>query len=588
MGACTENRDLITMNRILLEKIQKINENNNNERHEQKINELINENKKLKQDLKELNDNYKNINNINNNLEEDKKQLNSKYKKLRKEIVLLKDDKSDLLSKNKALIQANKNNDIESKKLENKYYNAIKEMDEIKRVNQENENYRKFLESEKDKFINNFSKIANKVIYENIEIKINNILKNLEDDLTKEIFDLINSYNFVNKIKEEKDNAIIDAVSEFNQKSKHLNIILLGKTGIGKSELINALKGEDVAETGGFRPVTKETKYYEANSLRIFDNQGYEISKDSNLDIILERIKLLINKSKNDEDPDKFIHCIWYCITGSRFEEDEEKAIGKLLDCYEDKSLPIIIVYLKATCKQWVNDMRNGINNTFNKNMPFIPVLSKDVEDYNGNITKKFGLKDLVKLTGTKVMNAINSISFEYVLNNVKRKMRKKIEKINVNTSLKNRIEISIISYLEKIIGKLDIITINSIKKTISNLNVICNNINFNEEIDNIMNDFKLCIKKKKIKYDDSTKYDYYTNIQNIVKNNILKIFENYYNDYIQNNLIEKIFYFYITLIKNVIEKIVINNMRAIKKDVISQMKEAIKNNPNFEKIFVH
>ena len=67
-----------------------------------------------------------------------------------------------------------------------------------------------------------------------------------------------------------------------------------------------------------------------------------------------------------------------------------------------------------------------------------------------------------------------------------------------------------------------------------------------------------------------------------------MKIFENYYNDYIQNNLIEKIFYFYITLIKNVIEKIVINNMRAIKKDVISQMKEAIKNNPNFEKIFVH
>ena len=45
-------------------------------------------------------------------------------------------------------------------------------MDEIKRVNQDNENYRKFLESEKDKFINNFSKIANKVIYENIEIKI--------------------------------------------------------------------------------------------------------------------------------------------------------------------------------------------------------------------------------------------------------------------------------------------------------------------------------------------------------------------------------------------------------------------------------
>ncbi len=69
---------------------------------------------------------------------------------------------------------------------------------------------------------------------------------------------------------------------------------IIRKTCIGKSELINALKGEDVAKTGGFRPVTKEIKHYKANSLRIFDNQGYEISKNSNLDITLDRIKTLI------------------------------------------------------------------------------------------------------------------------------------------------------------------------------------------------------------------------------------------------------------------------------------------------------
>ena len=636
MGVCAENRSLIKKNKNLNDEINDIqNENKelkekldeiNNIQKENKelkekveeINDIQNENKELREKIEEIN-NIKNdlekdkinieeqyntlktendllkdakfdLMNIKNDIERDKIQLESEYQTLRTEYDSLKGDKYTLQKKNEDLIKANKNKNQKNKDLENKYNNLYKEMDEIKRKNEENENYRKFLELEKDTFISNISKGANNVVYRNIEKKINIILNNQENDLKEEIIDLIKKYNFADKINEEKKKAIKDSISEFNKKSKHLNIILLGKTGIGKSELINALKGEDVAETGGFRPVTKETKYYEANSLRIFDNQGYEISKNSNLDIILERIKELINKSKNNEDPDWFIHCIWYCITGSRFEEDEEKAIGKLLEMYEDKSLPIIIVYLKATCKKWVNDMKKGINNTFNKNICFMPVLSKDVEDFNGNITKKFGLKDLVKQTGAKVMNAINSISFEYVLNNVKRKIRLKIEKINNNTLFNNRkdLEDSIKSYLERIIGNLDIITINSIKKTIQNIKVICNNINFNEEIDDLMKDFKKRIDKKKINYNDITKYDYYINNENKVKSKIMKIYEKYYNEYKDNNLIEKIYNFYIILIKNALDIIVTNNLKSIKKDVISKMQKAIENNPNFERIFVH
>ena len=85
------------------------------------------------------------------------------------------------------------------------------------------------------------------------------------------------------------------------------------------------------------------------------------------------------------------------------------------------------------------------------------------------------------------------------------------------------------------------------------------------------MNDFKEYINERKICYNDSKKYDYYINIENKIQKNILKIFENYYNEYIKKNLIKKIFYFYITLIKNTFDIIVTKNLNAIKKDVISE-----------------
>ena len=61
----------------------------------------------------------------------------------------------------------------------------------------------------------------------------------------------------------------------------------MGKTGVGKSELINAIAGSEIAETGGFRPMRHMGTWHEIGSLRIYDNQGIEISK--NLKLILEK-----------------------------------------------------------------------------------------------------------------------------------------------------------------------------------------------------------------------------------------------------------------------------------------------------------
>ena len=135
---------------------------------------------------------------------------------------------------------------------------------------------------------------------------------------------LVNNQNFKKKIEQYKNNYLNESINQFLSKTKHINIILLGKCGVGKSTLINALLGRDEADEGGFLPVTKKTKYYEAGHLRLYDTAGIELKEENNYAKVLEEIKKIIKDSEK-KDPDWFIHCIWYCIKGSRFELEIEK-----------------------------------------------------------------------------------------------------------------------------------------------------------------------------------------------------------------------------------------------------------------------
>ncbi len=54
--------------------------------------------------------------------------------------------------------------------------------------------------------------------------------------------------------------TIADAVADAAKQMGHVNILIAGRSGVGKSTLVNAIFHEDLAETGQGRPVTKETK----------------------------------------------------------------------------------------------------------------------------------------------------------------------------------------------------------------------------------------------------------------------------------------------------------------------------------------
>lgn len=175
-----------------------------------------------------------------------------------------------------------------------------------------------------------------------------------------------------------------------------VNILIVGKAGVGKSTLVNAVFQGNLAETGDGRPVTKTTREIkkEGIPLSIFDTRGLEISEYKNT--IQELEKLIQDKGKS-EDPNEHIHIAWLCVMeGSRRIEDAEIKLAEMLDKY----IPVIAVVTKS-----VSD--NGFRQTVQELLPqtrnVVRVLAKETVLDGGYKIPEMGLENLVELTMTLV-----------------------------------------------------------------------------------------------------------------------------------------------------------------------------------------
>lgn len=89
--------------------------------------------------------------------------------------------------------------------------------------------------------------------------------------------------NYINSFRE-KYNVFTEAYSTKDKGEMEMergNVLVIGNSGVGKSTLINAVLGEDVAMTGwGTEGTTKELKTYESSEIpfRVIDSVGFEPS----------------------------------------------------------------------------------------------------------------------------------------------------------------------------------------------------------------------------------------------------------------------------------------------------------------------
>ena len=124
------------------------------------------------------------------------------------------------------------------------------------------------------------------------------------------------------------------------------NVLVAGATGAGKSSLVNAVFGADLAATGAGLPVTEHIGRHETPNTPIvlYDTVGYEIDADTRPDAIDEIVEFAAGRAQGDAA--ERMHLVWYVIDASRarvLDLDIE-----LIDRLRRQHLPVAVVLAKA------------------------------------------------------------------------------------------------------------------------------------------------------------------------------------------------------------------------------------------------
>ncbi|MGN0438353.1 MAG: YcjF family protein [Lachnospiraceae bacterium] len=206
----------------------------------------------------------------------------------------------------------------------------------------------------------------------------------------------------------EENNFFEEFIKNFNKEMKemgHANLIIAGKTGVGKSTLINAAFREDVAKTGIGTPVTDEgdVRWYEKKGfpLRIYDTIGLELNEEKRRRSI-EMIKKVCQDGKKSNDPDKLIHVMWYCVASDcdRLEKYEVDYINSI-----SEEVEVVLVITKSYRKKHSERLVKAIEKDYPglkvKNKVVVLAQDENPDDCDEDVEPKkaFGVDTLVEIT---------------------------------------------------------------------------------------------------------------------------------------------------------------------------------------------
>ena len=189
------------------------------------------------------------------------------------------------------------------------------------------------------------------------------------------------------------------------------NLAVFGKTGVGKSTLVNAIFGRDVAATGVGRPLTKGLVYYRHPDgfLGLYDSEGFETGTAG--DAIVEGLGRIVTEQRT-LPMDQRIHAAWYLVRWSdrRFEDAQAMFVRALAAL----GLPVIMVMTQVPTRDGIihPEAVEFAHYIESLGLPIRPngtvVFTNALEDaFHG--TPVFGLQELLDDTYEVVPEAVES-----------------------------------------------------------------------------------------------------------------------------------------------------------------------------------
>jgi uncharacterized protein (DUF697 family)/GTP-binding protein EngB required for normal cell division len=182
------------------------------------------------------------------------------------------------------------------------------------------------------------------------------------------------------------------ALEEAYRERGHANVLIAGRTGVGKSTLINSIFQGNFATTGHGRPVTQSTREINKDGipLSIFDTRGLEMADFSES---LKSLKEFVAGRNKDIDPQKHIHVAWVCIVEDlrRVEIAETNLVEMLAEF-----MPVVGVITKARADQ---GFRAEVQRLLPAATNVVRVRSISEVFDDGQTLQPMGLVELVNLT---------------------------------------------------------------------------------------------------------------------------------------------------------------------------------------------
>ncbi|MBR6382152.1 MAG: 50S ribosome-binding GTPase [Lachnospiraceae bacterium] len=208
------------------------------------------------------------------------------------------------------------------------------------------------------------------------------------------------------------------------------NVLVIGNSGVGKSTLINAVIGEQRAETSwGTTGTTKKLNIYESEEapFRVIDTVGFEPSLIKEFRAI-NAVKKWSKEAAKKGDPEKKINIIWFCVDGTsrKLFEKTIKDLSMATKIWE--SVPIIVVITKSYSIPERQENIEMVHNAFakqktSKNLKaVIPVVASTYVLNETAFAPPEGITELISCTNEYMPEGIKAADTDIFSFKLKRK----------------------------------------------------------------------------------------------------------------------------------------------------------------------